>query len=103
MGAGDCRAGGGASDRPVPFSDFDDVDLRDPEAGSLTVSEWLDESGAAAGPGTARRRTLARRARGTAEQAIEKSVIPSRYHDLIRRYFGRLEETVENAEPAEKP
>ncbi len=43
-------------------------------------------------------RTIVREARGAAEQAVEESVVPSRYHAFIQRYFGRLAETVDRAE-----
>ena len=45
----------------------------------------------------ARGRALARKAQTEAERAVEKAVVPSRYHRYIQRYFGRLEETVEKA------
>ena len=81
------------------FETFDDVDLRDDtddDAGRI-IAEWLSDEAEAPGSGTAARGRALRRAQAEAEQALEKSIVPSRYHSFIRRYFGRLEETFERA------
>ncbi|MHC4775560.1 MAG: hypothetical protein ACYTBR_09880, partial [Planctomycetota bacterium] len=90
-------------DGTPPFDTIEDIDLRgDDEVEGRIIAEWLDPEGAQGGPGPpARGRALARKAQTDAERAVEKAVVPSRYHKYIQRYFGRLEETVDKAAAAE--
>jgi hypothetical protein len=86
-------------DGPPPFDTFEDVDLRggDQDEGRI-IAEWLGPEGTDGESGPpARGRALTRKAQTEAERAVEKSVVPSRYHRYIQRYFGRLEETVDRA------
>jgi hypothetical protein len=108
-GSGPSRVGEGLleeqpPDGPPPFDRFEDVDLRpDEEFEGRTIAEWLGPQGTEGEPAPpARGRALARKAQTEAERAVEKAVVPSRYHELIQRYFGRLEETVDKA-AATKP
>lgn len=84
---------------------FEDLDLRgEPdEQDQRIIDEWLSDApveGAPTPAGPGDRAAAVSRARSAAEQAIEKSVVPSRYHDVIRRYFGRLEKTADPPPPA---
>ena len=89
----------------MPPPAFEDIDLRDEGGDQLDqqiIAEWLSDApieGAPA-PAGAGGRAAVRRARSAAEQAVEKSVVPSRYHELIQRYFRRLGQTVESPRPA---
>jgi hypothetical protein len=103
-GPGPSRVGAGRLDQQTPdglppFDTFEDVDLRpDEENEGQIILDWLDPLGADGEPAPpARGRALARQAQTDAERAVEKAVVPSRYHRYIRRYFGRLEETVDRA------
>ncbi len=88
-----------SSPQHPPFEGFDDIDLRGDEMADEVIAEWLGDAPLSDAPPRAEGRAAAvRRARSAAQQAVEKSVVPSRYHQLIRRYFGRLEETVEKAD-----
>jgi hypothetical protein len=75
------------------------LDLRGQETGEEVIASWLGEDqgqGASNGTPTAvRQRTGA--ARRAAQRAVNDAAIPSRYHDLINRYFGRLDETIDRA------
>ena len=83
---------------PGPLPQFEDIDLReDGEAGKI-IAEWLsDEAPEGGQPADERARRLVRSAQSRAEQAIDESVVPSRYHSLIRRFFGRLDDTFDRA------
>ncbi len=90
---------GGPQPPPLPFEGVEDVDLRGDQEPERLIAEWLDdELPGGQGQSGSRGRSRVRAARSAAEQAVEKNVVPSRYHGLIQRYFGRLEETVEKAE-----
>jgi hypothetical protein len=78
--------------------DLEDVDL----AGSgddETIARWLteDQGGDALPGGADRRARIVRDARRIAERAVNDSAVPGRYHKLIRRYFERLQRTVDEA------
>lgn len=89
---------------PPAFGDFADVDLRDESGpGDATIAEWLQEGDAGGGEGPASRQTHVGQARRAAERAVERSTVPSRYHSLIERYFGRLPETAERAAARGRP
>jgi hypothetical protein len=99
-----------ARERGSSIDDFadartSDMDARrpsDPEndAGRV-IAEWLTEgkpdADASRGAVDAKRR-LAEAAQG-AQRAIEEQQAPSRYSDIIRRYFQRLPAAVESAAP----
>ena len=88
--------------RPPPPA-FEDVDLRDlDELNQQIIAEWLSDAPVEGAPTTvdAGGRAAVRRARNAAEQAVEQSVVPARYHEFIRRYFGRLEKSVDTPPPA---
>jgi hypothetical protein len=87
-------------DGAAPFETIEDVDLREEgaEDEGRIIAEWLGPEGGEGEPALpARGRARARAARTEAERAVEKAVVPSRYAKYIRRYFGRLEETVDKA------
>ena len=87
-----------SSPQRSPFSRFDDVDLRGDEMADEVIAEWLSDAAVSRAPTRTGGRAAVRRARRAAAQARDKSGVPSRYHQLIQRYFGRLEETVEKAD-----
>jgi len=95
-GAGD-RAGDEIQPRPeTPREPFEatpaDFDLGDDELARELIAEWLDEDAEAVPTGTSPSSTTSRatRARRAAERAVEDSTLPTRYHEFIKRYFGRL-------------
>ncbi len=94
----------GDADRPASlpqhpsFEGFDDIDLRGDEMADEVIAEWLSDAPFSGAPPRTEGRAAVRRARSAAQQAVEKSVVPSRYHQLIQRYFGRLQDTVEKAD-----
>ncbi|MEE8459692.1 MAG: hypothetical protein V3S08_07455 [Phycisphaerales bacterium] len=93
--------------RPPPPA-FEDVDLRDLDEqirqNQQVIAEWLSSESfeGAPAPAGAGGRAAVRRARNAAEQAVEKSIVPSRYHEFIRRYFDRLEKSLDTP-PTAKP
>jgi hypothetical protein len=109
--AGGTRVGSGRADAQppdgaAPFEKTEDVDLREEPAGDegRIIAEWLGgDEGDAEPVLPARNRARARAARTEAERAVEKAVVPSRYGKYIRRYFGRLEETVDKAAAERAP
>ena len=88
----------------LPLEGVEGLDLRGDEVADQVVAEWLDEIGEQA-PGEADRGTSRRirRAREVAERAVNEAAVPARYHELIRRYFGRLGETVDRASASQAP
>jgi hypothetical protein len=99
--AGSREAGlGGAplrrsGDEPFAPEGTEDLDLGGTEPATPMAGELL---GAGEGQGPLDReaaRRVVREARHVAERAVDESVVPSRYHRLIRRYFGRLGERSE--------
>ena len=81
-----------------PVTEFEDVDLRDDDIEDQVIARWFSDTPVE--PGAAPRtggRAAVRRARSAAEQAVEKSIVPSRYHQFIQRYFRQLEHTAETA------
>ncbi len=96
----------GAADPQLAVHDVESVDLRGDEAADRLITEWLGRESGEGAPGRTDRgeaRRLIRRAREGAQRAVNESGVPSRYHDLIRRYFGRLEETVRKASTGTPP
>lgn len=87
-----------------PFPVVEDLDLRQPTPGDTFISEWIDGPGAADPTARALRSSALQAARSSAERAVERGAVPSRYHRLIRRYFGRLPEAASSAGgPARDP
>jgi len=108
-GEKDSDVPGTAADTHPPPPAFEDVDLRDldeqnqqNQQNQQIIAEWLSDEplDGAPTPAGSGGRAAVRRARNAAEQAVEKSVVPSRYHEFIRRYFGRLEKAVDTPPPA---
>lgn len=92
--------------RLEPF-ETQDVDARSTDEGDPgeVIAEWLSREGATrdgeAGTRIGDAQQRVRQAQRIAERAVNDQAVPSRYHSAIRRYFGRLNETVERA--AESP
>lgn len=86
---------------------IEDIDLRDDDFdhGEL-IAEWIDEAGPMREGDPTTRRVEAeqrvRQAQEIAERAVNDAAVPSRYHERIRRYFGRLNETVDRAGRGER-
>ena len=80
------------------LQNIEDLDLRDTDdAGEgQVIATWLGEESRPGEPGRGTQ-PLVRRAQSEAERAVEESAVPSRYAGIIRRYFGRLNETVNRA------
>ena len=88
---------------PPAFEDFDLRELDEQnQPNQQIIAEWLSDAPVEGAPTTvdAGGRAAVRRARNAAEQAVEQSVVPARYHEFIRRYFGRLEKSVDTPPPA---
>jgi hypothetical protein len=77
----------------------EDVDLRGDELAQQPIMQWLnrnapDPSGRAnTGDSTGQ----VRQAQAVAERAVEESAVQKRYHKMIKRYFGRLNQTIDRA------
>jgi hypothetical protein len=77
----------------------EDVDLRGESPGEQVLAQWLGEAGDVSSDAT-RTTTATQRveqARNAAQRAVDDAAVPSRYHSLIKRIFGRLDETTRNA------
>lgn len=87
------------TDRPPRYGGMEEVDLRGepPDDEAEVIARWLSEDGPEGAPDAGARRARVRKARSQAEQAVEESVVPARYHELIQRYFGRLADTTRQA------
>jgi len=99
---------GNEATRTAPRTDappFDDArrdawQLSGEDPAGRIVAEWLtdERTGPAEGvSGSGRGAETLRQARRAAERAVDETAVPSRYHELIKRYFGRLRETVDSA------
>ena len=90
--------------QPLPITAFEDVDLRGDDIADQVIARWLTDTPVQPGaaPRTGGRDTV-QRARRAAEQAVEKSIVPSRYHQFIQRYFRHLDDTVKPAPPPGPP
>lgn len=105
---GGANAGRTPSDSPsnqsaghTPNAESEPVDLTGAEPGDQTLAEWLsdenvDPENLPTGDSSSASQR-AERARQVAERAVNDSVVHRRYHPLIKKYFGRLPETVESA------
>jgi len=80
------------------FEDIDDVDLREDDPGR-TVAEWLADDDLEGRPGrtTEGGGDPVGEARKAAERAVDETSVPTRYHELIRRYFRQLDDTAQKA------
>jgi hypothetical protein len=88
-----------------PFAKIEDIGgLEEDEEADTLIAEWLStEPRDGEARRDIRRETVIRQAQSAAEQAVEQTVVPSRYHALIQRYFGRLPDTVERAASSRAP
>lgn len=79
--------------------DVDDVDLRGepPDEDGRIIARWLSPDAPGGPAATDGGRAIVAEARSEAERAVDESVVPSRYHAFIQRYFGRLGDTVDKA------
>ena len=99
-------------DRPA-FTETETFDIGGDEEAKNIIASWLSDEAIEGDPKrTTKGGEMIRRAQSAAEQAVDQSAVPRRYHELIRRYFGQLEKTVDKAatstnsaptEPAAKP
>ena len=67
---------------------------------SEVIAEWLtDERSGVPGDAAAGEQAgqVLQRAQRAADRAVDDAVVPRRYHEFIKRYFGRLRETVDDA------
>jgi hypothetical protein len=86
---------------PLERDRIEDIDARafEDDPGEV-IAEWLSDEPHEIGDATPRRAApteRAREAQRVAERAVNEQAVPARYHELIRRYFGRLPDTVERA------
>lgn len=96
---------GSAADRIVQNTkdnlepDIEDVDVTGDNPAAKSIFEWLSDQPIEGDPQrTTQSKQVVRKARSAAEHAVGESTVPKRYHDLIQRYFGKLNDTVEKAE-----
>ena len=80
------------------FRETEAVDIGGDEAAKNIIARWLGDEVIEGEPQrTQRGGEVIRRAQSAAEQAVDQTAVPRRYHELIRRYFGKLDETVQKA------
>ncbi len=85
------------------FRETETVDIGGDEAAKNIIARWLGDEVIEGEPQrTQRGGEVIRRAQSAAEQAVDQTAVPRRYHDLIRRYFGKLDETVQKAASSSK-
>ena len=89
-------------EEPV-FTITETVDIGGDEEARNIIARWLGDEAIEGDP---RRTTqggeVIRRAQWAAEQAVDQSAVPRRYHEVIRRYFGQLDKTVDKAATSNK-
>jgi len=82
-------------------AETEDLELRDEALADDIIATWLSDEPPGNVTGTTARQTTraerAQRAREVAERAVNETSVPTRYHDLIRRYFRSFDDTVERA------
>ena len=89
-------------DQPA-FTETETVDIGGDEEASNIIARWLGDEAIEGDPlRTTQRGEVIRRAQSAAEQAVDQSAVPRRYHELIQRYFGQLEKTVDKAATSNK-
>ncbi|MCH7601567.1 MAG: hypothetical protein IIB54_02260 [Planctomycetes bacterium] len=89
-----------ATGQGYQFEDTEDLDLRGMEKADQVIAEWLSDKPREGDPGRTSKSNRARRIRSAqkvAERAVNESVVPTRYHEFIKRYFDRLDRTVQKA------
>lgn len=85
------------------FSETETVDIGGDEAAKNIIARWLGDEVIEGEPQrTQRGGEVVRRAQSAAEHAVDQTAVPRRYHELIRRYFGKLDETVRKAASSPK-
>jgi hypothetical protein len=85
---------------PIDIDEVDPVDITGDEVADRTIAEWLSDAPPEGEPqrttGSSRGEHI-RRAQRAAERAVDESTVPSRFHRFIRRYFDRLDRTIDEA------
>ena len=85
------------------FRETETVDIGGDEAAKNIIARWLGDEVIEGEPQrTQRSGEVIRRAQSAAEQAVDQTAVPRRYHELIQRYFGKLDETVQRAASSSK-
>jgi hypothetical protein len=85
------------------FRETETVDIGGDEVAKNIIARWLGDEVIEGEPQrTQRGGEVIRRAQSAAEQAVDQTAVPRRYHELIRRYFGKLDETVQKAASSSK-
>ena len=85
------------------FSETETVDIGGDEEAKNIIATWLGDEAIEGDPQrTTRGGEVIRRAQSAAEQAVDQSAVPRRYHELIQRYFGQLDKTVDKAATSTK-
>ncbi len=96
------RAETSPSESPI-FRETETVDIGGDEAAKNIIARWLGDEVIEGEPQhTQRSGKVIRRAQSAAEQAVDQTAVPRRYHELIQRYFGKLDETVQRAASSSK-
>jgi hypothetical protein len=106
-GIGEAPAASSPQGRPSPPPEtIEEIELTGEDLGDETLLEWLTDGspGAAEGPRRSEGAgTRVHRAQEAAERAVNEATVPPRYHEFIRRYFDRLDETVGRASGGSTP
>ncbi len=85
------------------FRETETVDIGGDEAAKNIIARWLGDEVIEGEPQrTQHGGEVIRRAQSAAEHAVDQTAVPRRYHELIRRYFGKLDETVQKAASSSK-
>jgi len=87
---------------------LEELDLRRDPRGrprGEVIAEWFDNAPADSSGGSSQRPLIDRveAARRAAERAVERSDVPPRHHDLLRRYFRRFGDAVDRSAPPAPP
>ncbi len=102
-GTGDGQPAETTPPQQPTFSETETVDIGGDEAAKNIIARWLGDEVIEGDPQrTQRSGEVIRRAQSAAEQAVDQTAVPRRYHELIRRYFGKLDETVRKAASSSK-
>ena len=85
------------------FTKTETVDIGGDEEARNIIARWLGDEAIEGDPQrTTQGGEVIRRAQWAAEQAVDQSAVPRRYHEVIRRYFGQLDKTVDKAATSNK-
>ncbi|MHC5022283.1 MAG: hypothetical protein ACYTGG_00025 [Planctomycetota bacterium] len=85
---------------PTSPPQTENLDLAGDETSDEVIAEWLSPLPGERVPGRTDRAAAAerlRRAQRIAERAVDDAAVPSRYHDLIKRYFDQVRRSHEKA------